>query len=349
MKKVFLLVFLLVVLFGSVFSGTIKVNSPNGGEKWKLGSVQKIQWTSSGLTNKVKLTLWKNNSLVGLIIKDMPQTGGYSWKVGSFKGGSAGTASVYKIKIREQGGSSFQNEDISDFFFSIIPSSENPNETKLLIPENRINTMIQVKPEFRIKSNNLVLENIFPPSGKLSSSKNPVNFGSSVVLKMDFKNATKVRLRNIDTGEQLYLWTGRKPESRVETKKVVMWSTEYKFEMEVAGPKSANYTEYKVLALPIVNKFAIIKTGHILNFDYSFSGCEYAYLKKFDTNTNSWVRVAKLSGAVYMRKGDYPRKGSLRLTMGSTKKTKYYLALIGDNGVVDSKIVQNVWVNKKIN
>lgn len=102
------------------FTGTITVNSPNGGENLGLGSRSLISWSGMDLTNPVKIVLWKRGVLVGLIVKDQPASGSYSWTVGSYVGGTAIVSSDYKIKIREQGGVSFTTEDTSNAGFSIV-------------------------------------------------------------------------------------------------------------------------------------------------------------------------------------------------------------------------------------
>ncbi len=41
---------------------SVKVNSPNGSESWKLGSQQSISWTAPGVTKQVKIVLFKDGT-----------------------------------------------------------------------------------------------------------------------------------------------------------------------------------------------------------------------------------------------------------------------------------------------
>ncbi|MEN8153487.1 MAG: Ser-Thr-rich GPI-anchored membrane family protein [Acidobacteriota bacterium] len=127
MKRLSLLIFVLLLIGSFAFSQSITVTSPNGGEDWTQGSSKNITWTATGLTNDVKITLWKNGVLLGLIAKDIdPSSGSYPWTVGTYIGGTAPADVDYKIKIREQGGESFTTEDMSDEDFSIGETGPQP-------------------------------------------------------------------------------------------------------------------------------------------------------------------------------------------------------------------------------
>ncbi|MEN8153486.1 MAG: CARDB domain-containing protein [Acidobacteriota bacterium] len=120
MKKLNLLILSLLVIGSFAFAQSINVTSPNGGEEWEKGTSHDITWTATGLTNDVKITLWKNGVLLGLIAKDIdPSSGSYPWTVGTYIGGTAPADVDYKIKIREQGGESFTTEDMSDGNFTV--------------------------------------------------------------------------------------------------------------------------------------------------------------------------------------------------------------------------------------
>ncbi len=98
---------------------SIIVTSPNGGEKWKLGSTRNITWKCFGLSANIKLTLWKDGALKGTIAKSLnPALGSYSWLVGQYEGGTGTTpiGSGYAIKIEEIGTGV---SDMSDAAFSI--------------------------------------------------------------------------------------------------------------------------------------------------------------------------------------------------------------------------------------
>ncbi len=80
----------------------ITITSPNGGEAWVIGSARNITWKSGGLSNPVKITLWKDGALVGTITANVnPAVGSYTWKVGNYIGGTATAGTGYTIKIKE--------------------------------------------------------------------------------------------------------------------------------------------------------------------------------------------------------------------------------------------------------
>jgi hypothetical protein len=61
---------------------TLTVNSPNGGEKWALGSSQKITWSSAGITGNVNIQLSRNGgSTWTTIISNTPNDGNQAWTV----------------------------------------------------------------------------------------------------------------------------------------------------------------------------------------------------------------------------------------------------------------------------
>ena len=100
----------------NIYKKRINVTSPNGGEKWSIGSFHKIRWAAEGLTGKVKINLWKNGTEVGLI-KNNINGGEYTWTVGNLIDGTTVESGYgYKIKIAEQYS---VIEDFSDDSFNI--------------------------------------------------------------------------------------------------------------------------------------------------------------------------------------------------------------------------------------
>ena len=80
----------------------IKLNSPNGGEIWQLGSTQNITWVAKALTNNLRIVLLKNGIKVGNIVNSIaPGTGTYTWTVGNYVGGSATAGTGYQVQVRE--------------------------------------------------------------------------------------------------------------------------------------------------------------------------------------------------------------------------------------------------------
>jgi hypothetical protein len=95
------------------------VTSPNGGEKWRLGSVHNITWDYANLSANIKITFWRNGALLGTIANSIdPAPRSYSWKVGQYIGapGTTPVGSGYAIKIEEIGAAV---SDMSDAVFSI--------------------------------------------------------------------------------------------------------------------------------------------------------------------------------------------------------------------------------------
>jgi hypothetical protein len=62
--------------------GALTLGSPNGGEKWTVGSAQSITWTAVGSIANVKLQYSKDNfATATLITASTPNTGSFNWVV----------------------------------------------------------------------------------------------------------------------------------------------------------------------------------------------------------------------------------------------------------------------------
>src|SRR2546425_2412659 len=62
--------------------GALTVTSPNGGEKWTVGSSRAITWTKTGSIANVKLEYSKDNFATATVIAaSTPDTGSYTWTV----------------------------------------------------------------------------------------------------------------------------------------------------------------------------------------------------------------------------------------------------------------------------
>ncbi len=88
MKKQIILV-LMMFYVGILYSASIQIISPKSGDKLVIDNNLDIKWHAMGLTKGIKITLWRNNSLIGIIVPNintMPNT--FRWKVGSFIGGT---------------------------------------------------------------------------------------------------------------------------------------------------------------------------------------------------------------------------------------------------------------------
>lgn len=96
----------------------IKINSPNGGEKLKQGDTMSIKWESTrGISDSVKLELYKDDKLFYSINGRTGNSGAYDWVIPSdFQVGTG-----YKIYIEWLSASETKPEDkdISDASFEI--------------------------------------------------------------------------------------------------------------------------------------------------------------------------------------------------------------------------------------
>jgi hypothetical protein len=102
MKRLFS--YSLVVLLGLAFvipatiswsAGTLKVTSPNGGNKWKTGKKYAIKWSKGNAGTHVKIQLLKSNKHYKWVTKKTKNDGKHPWKMPA----SVATGSAYKIKI----------------------------------------------------------------------------------------------------------------------------------------------------------------------------------------------------------------------------------------------------------
>jgi hypothetical protein len=102
MKRLFS--YSLVVILGFVFAmpissslaaGTLKVTSPNGGQKWKTGKKYAIKWVKGNAGSTVKIQLLKSDKHYKWVSKKTKNDGKHPWKVPA----TVATGSAYKIKI----------------------------------------------------------------------------------------------------------------------------------------------------------------------------------------------------------------------------------------------------------
>jgi hypothetical protein len=84
--------FLLVSLVGLAFvipissslsAGTLKVTTPNGGQKWKTGKKYTIKWVKGNAGGTVKIQLLKSNKHYKWVSKKTKNDGKYIWKIPS--------------------------------------------------------------------------------------------------------------------------------------------------------------------------------------------------------------------------------------------------------------------------
>lgn len=105
MKKPMTILFGLMLLTGLMYSQSIQLVQPNGGEL-VIGSDYPIMWTASNTSNPFKITLWRNGTLVGTIRSTVAAGNGnheIEWVVGDLEGGiKAPVGDGYKVKVKEK-------------------------------------------------------------------------------------------------------------------------------------------------------------------------------------------------------------------------------------------------------
>jgi hypothetical protein len=75
--------------------GSLKVTSPNGGQKWSTGKTYQIKWSKGTAGAKVKIQLLKDGKAYKWISKSTKNDGKHTWKIPA----TVATASTYKVKI----------------------------------------------------------------------------------------------------------------------------------------------------------------------------------------------------------------------------------------------------------
>lgn len=116
MKRSLILLASLFLLSSSAWSaGTLKVTTPNGGQKWTTGKSYAVKWNKGSAGKYVRIRLLKSGRHYRWITKKTPNDGRYVWKIPT----SVVASSNYKIRIQPHGKSGYDNSDRS---FSISKS-----------------------------------------------------------------------------------------------------------------------------------------------------------------------------------------------------------------------------------
>jgi len=145
MKKLFLTMAVIAISFGVVYSQSITVISPNGGENWKLGSTHNVTWTSSGVSGNVGIKLFQDGTSLGYIAQNVPNSGTYKWTIDNIIGkGKIVAGAQYQIQVKQSGVAG----DLSNGMFIISKKEllniafQNNNKFKKRTDLNLINQMI---------------------------------------------------------------------------------------------------------------------------------------------------------------------------------------------------------------
>lgn len=96
----------------------LKLISPAGGETLKIASNTTITWKANGFTGNVKIILFKDRILQGIIAKNIPGSSmSYSWTVGNYIGGTATAGTGFQIALKVKGQPII---DYNDTTFSLV-------------------------------------------------------------------------------------------------------------------------------------------------------------------------------------------------------------------------------------
>jgi len=104
---------------------TVNVLSPTSTSKWGAGSQQKILWSNTGIIAKVKIDLYKGNTLSSTLTASTDNKGSYTWNI------PVGTAAAsnYKIRISDASNPAIYGDSVA---FSISRAAMVINRSKLI-------------------------------------------------------------------------------------------------------------------------------------------------------------------------------------------------------------------------
>ena len=130
----FFSVLFLFISTAFAYAQTLQLLSPNGGESWRIGQNKSITWTSSGLpaNHAVQLELLHNGSTIGTIRTNISigaagETSSWTWRVGTYQGGTAAADSGYSIRITDMWNR--QYTDVSNSAFTLVRGRAAPSVT----------------------------------------------------------------------------------------------------------------------------------------------------------------------------------------------------------------------------
>ncbi len=113
-KSIYLIFFLSIFIFSSLYAQSISITTPNGGESWKTSTDHGIVWNDD-ILGSVKIELYKGNVYYSTIAGNTPSDGYYLWSVNA-----ADSGSDYKVKVTDVSNNTVF--DFSDNNFTIIKS-----------------------------------------------------------------------------------------------------------------------------------------------------------------------------------------------------------------------------------
>jgi len=112
-------------------TGSITVNTPNGGESWQIGSSHNITWNSTGVSGNVIIKLIKGTEMLGSIAWNVPNTGSYNWTINNIGGTPIQPGNNYKVLVRSFDDHSIEDRSDSNF---VIKAGDSRESIKILKP-----------------------------------------------------------------------------------------------------------------------------------------------------------------------------------------------------------------------
>ncbi len=117
----------------SINTGSITVNSPNGGEVWVKGTMHPILWADN-ICDNVRIELWKGGVYNSLIAASVPSNGSFNWVVPNTTTMIPGND--YKVKVMSLPGAAGTSSLVSDFSDNLftIAAGQNTAAITLVTP-----------------------------------------------------------------------------------------------------------------------------------------------------------------------------------------------------------------------
>jgi hypothetical protein len=134
MNKISTVLISVLLLLAPLAGQSITVVSPNGGETLTLGNPGQIAWTTTGVSQDVKIVLLRSdNTVFGKIVENLaPASSPYAWTVGATVMGEA-PAGSYKIRVITMDG---VTKDVSDAPFAIAAGGAPPADAIRVVSPN---------------------------------------------------------------------------------------------------------------------------------------------------------------------------------------------------------------------
>ncbi len=189
-----------LILAGPSLAQTLTITAPNDGSPVTIGAPFDIRWTSTGVTQPLRILLYKDGERLGNIASDVPVAGGtYRWIGGQYQGGTAAEGEGYSIRIRVIG---VDLVDASDRTFAFRPFGivgtvySSPGSGSLRVDAPRAGERFSVGNRVEIRWTS--------PAPSASGCGNTVRI--SAVRQGDGRETTIAGYRDNNAGANTYSW-----------------------------------------------------------------------------------------------------------------------------------------------